>query len=722
MTWQKAPGTYFGHNRAGVNPYENWERETRNSDVSEVNKTEGWHPVYVRLVAEADAELPYLRAASRVLRAVLLNSTDLPRKERQTIDIISLLFLLQAGGAKDDRFASFFVWRAPSCAYQNIADVFDVVHVGPQSSTLGEVPPPKPEIDAEAAFESFHREMASGSLIYKAEADVSKVVTAIIDDQIGFAHERFRSAAKETRVDGHFVQQQEFFLGDEVDTPAPGLILVGGLFDQSLINQLLVEDDEVEIYRKTDDQVVAKDINNGMMLIERILGAPFTQLLEKGFVPLREHRASHGTFITDLAAGHPVEAGIKNRPIYTFDLSRLSTADTSGTRLDVHSVLAVMFLTGVIQLFLDDRPKSMVINFSYALRAGPKDGTGFAEAEMARLVRDRHNSGVPTWLVLPAGNGFRDQTHAILSPEPGQSADVEWRIQPGDQTPSYVEIWTDPVEGGTITITPPGRAAETVGLSAARDSVRDLMVNGITIARVFRQNVEGRVRITVAVAATLNPDKLDAAAPSGAWLISAHAGGEGYTIHLDVQRDDTPGGFPRYGRQSYFDGANIGALDRDTMDYTAPKPASRPVQRQYTLSSYSTNNDDQVIVTGGAMDRDALSRAALYSASGPGVGGRNAPELSAITEETRTHPARLGAGMFSGSVAYYAGTSTAAALVTRQIVEALAVDPHMDKSGLISTLLAPNIPSPTRDLQLGHGTVPYRHRLEEGRLERRYRG
>ena len=718
MTWQKAPGTYSGNGRAGVNPYENWERETRNPDVDTVKKAEGWQPVYIRLIPEPAAEKPYLRAARRVLRAVLLPRTDLPGDERLTIDMISLFFLLQAGAAKDDRFASFFVWRGSGRAYHGISGVFDVVHVGPQSSTLRQIPPPVSEQQAEAACDALCTAMESGIKVRSPECDVSEVVTAVIDDQIGFAHERFRSAADQTRVQGHFVQQKEAFLGEDRDTPTPGIILVGGVFDHLLINKLLAENDEAEIYRKTDEIAVASAVKNGVGLLDALLRGSFVNLLDKGFVPLREHRASHGTFITDLAAGHPVAGGVIDRPIYTFDLSRLSTADTSGTRLDVHSVLAVMFLTGVVHLFLNCAPKPMVINFSYALRAGPKDGTGFAEQEMARLVRDRHNSSAPTWLVLPAGNGFRDQGHALLSPERGQSAQVEWRIQPGDQTPSYVEIWGDPVPGATVTITPPGHGPETVDLDATSDSVHDLMARGLPIARVFRQNVGERVRITVAVAATLNVDHPEAVASSGAWIISAQATEQGFTLHLDVQRDDTPEGFPRYGRQSYFDGANLGALDRDTIEYTAPRPSSEPVQRQFTLSSYGTKNDDQVIVAGGAIDSDALSRAALYSASGPALGGRQTPELSAVSEETRTHPARLAAGMYSGSVAYYSGTSTAAALVTRQIVEALSADLSLDKSGVISALLAPEGPSPVPDFQLGYGTMPYK--LEEGRVARRF--
>ena len=721
MTKQKASDTYFGNGRAGVNPYENWERETRNPDVSEAPKGDGWCPVYVRLVAKEGAENPYLEAVGRVLRGILAVGNNLPHQERLTIDMVSLFFLLQAAGAENDRFASFFIWRRSSRAYVHVEGVFEVVHVGPESSTLEVCPPCKNE--AENTFKELEKVLASGIELSLPGCDTSPVVTTVIDDQIGFAHERFRRSAKKTRVLGHFVHQPEAFLGGDDPLGIPGIIFVGGLLNEDSINNLLAENDEVEIYRKTDDLADIGEINAGQTLIEELANFFAPILLEKGFTPLREHRASHGTFITDLAAGHPVEdkvdGEVKDRPIMTFDLSRLSTADTSGTRLDVHSVLAVMFVTGVAHLFLKAKPAPMVINFSYALRAGPKDGTGFAENEMARLVRDRNNNCTPTWLVLPAGNGFRDQCHALLSPESSEDEEVEWRIQPGDQTPSYVEIWSDPVDGGTITISPPGLRPETIEL-AERDIVRDILVGGIPVARLFRQDVEGRVRITIAVAPTLNSDNPSAAAPSGAWIITAHAAEEGYEIHLDVQRDDTPDGFPRYGRQSYFDGANIGALDRDTLDYTAPFPSSEPVQREYTLSSYGTNNDDQVFVVGGAMDRDTLSQAALYSASGPSLGGRAAPELSAVSEETRTHPARLAAGMYSGSTAYYSGTSTSAALITRRIVEALSMDVHLDKSALVTELLAPKGPNPTCDLQLGFGTAPYQ--LEKGRPERRYRG
>lgn len=712
MTWEKTAGTYSGRGRARVNPYTDWDRETRNPAVVSTQKSEEWHPVYIRLVAKERGKHPYLFAASEILKALSPGCSDLPNKEPLAIDMISIFFLIQVLDAKDARFASFFVWRRADQAYNHVSNVFEVIHVGPASAVLGCLPPAIEDLKwtlpgAITAITQIRNRVG------KPDVD-QPVVTAIVDDQIGFANERFRKSSDETRMIGHFVHQQEAFVVGL--KPNFSLIQVGGMFGPEFINGLLETKDEIEIYRKVDAAVSNEIGDPGFELLSELFAFFEAALLEKGFVPLREHRESHGTFITDIAAGHPVECNVKDRPILTFDLSRLSTSDTSGTRLDVHSVLAVMFLTGVSPFIEDAQNAPMVINFSYALRAGPKDGTGFAEEEMARLVRDRHNSGAPTWLVLPSGNGFREQCHARLSPKASETQQVEWRIQPDDQTPSYVEIWTDPIDGGVITILAPSLEPQDIELTT-EDSVWNFNVGTKTLARVFRQNIDGRVRITIAVAPTSTPDRPDAAAPSGNWIIAAHAGMEGFAIHLDVQRDDTPDGFSRHARQSYFDGPNIGALDRDTMDYTAPMPASEPVQREYTLSSYGTSNDDQVLVVGGAIDQDTLTRAALYSASGPGLGGRNAPDVSAISDETRTHAGRLGSGMYSGSTAFFSGTSTAAALVTRQIVDALSKDPSLDKSALITAILPPNDLSPVRDLQLGYGTAPFEK--EPGRVARR---
>ncbi|MEJ6404794.1 S8 family serine peptidase [Yoonia sp. 2307UL14-13] len=727
MTWGKSSGIFFGENRAYANPYADWDRETRNPEVVTTKKKDEWYPVYIRLVANSRSPHPYCRAAARVIMALTPGQSNLPGDEKLAIDMISVFFLAQTLDATNARFASFFVWRQSGRAYDHVDGVFEVVHVGPASAVLCDpfVAPEKQKSrkkrkapkKSDVTLRNVIRAISRAATTSQLSNGDPRVITAVVDDQIGFANERFRRSEHETRMIGHFVHQQESFL--EALKEEFSLIHIGGIFPPDTINSLLRTEDEVEIYRKVDEKAASGLGDVGVEILKELIKFFFDPLLEKGFVPLREHRASHGTFISDIAAGHGIDSDVKGtRPILTFDLSRLSTGDTSGARLDVHSVMAVMFMTGVTPFLEGAGNAPIVINFSYALRAGPKDGTGFAEAEMARLVRDRHESGAPTWLILPSGNGFREQCHASLSPKAFKREQVEWRIQPDDQTPSYVEIWTDPIEGGVISIKPPGYGAQLIEVKV-EDEVWDLCVDGKPLARVFRQDVKGRVRITIAVAPTSKPDRPDAAAPSGAWVIEAYAEQDGFAVHLDVQRDDTPDGFPRYGRQSYFDGPNIGAVDRDTMDYTAPMQASEPVQREYTLSSYGTANDDQVLAVGGAIEQDTLTRAALYTASGPGLGGRSAPEVSAVSEETRIHTGRIGAGLYSGSTTAFSGTSTAAALVTRQIVDALSEDPTLDKSALIAAVLEKGSSGSAPDLRLGLGTAPFEK--EPGRTARRTR-
>ena len=130
-----------------------------------------------------------------------------------------------------------------------------------------------------------------------------------------------------------------------------------------------------------------------------------------------------------------------------------------GSRLDLFILLGVMRI-----LYWADRwtkadgkqvSAPVVINVSYGVHAGAKDGNGFLESEIAKLVSARNAKGYPTAVVLPSGNAYRAQTHAHMMLAQTKSQSLVLRVQPEDLSVSFAELWLEDLDQATLTIAPP---------------------------------------------------------------------------------------------------------------------------------------------------------------------------------------------------------------------------------------------------------------------------
>jgi hypothetical protein len=183
----------------------------------------------------------------------------------------------------------------------------------------------------------------------------------------------------------------------------------------------------------------------------------------------------------------------------------------------------------------------------------------------------------------------------------------------------------------------------------------------------------------------------------------ANTGPEPCTATFDVERDDTPRGFPRYGRQAYLESPDYGRFETETRTYT-DFARGAAVSRRGTLSAVATAEGPGIYVVGAAHDTrragpDAVTTA-RYTSSGPD-GRRIGPDLSAIAEDGFGAPGRLGAGTFSGGAAFWGGTSAAAPQVAR------AVALHLAQAGSLPapSALGPG-PFPEDAERLGRSLLP----------------
>ncbi len=718
--WNENPqnATNPSASAATVDPYEDWEKATRPpaggtvaDDADAAGESVLWQPVY--------AEIRLTSAATRLpeaIRAILKAAGDFPKELVLTDEALAAFG--KAGtsetGPQADAARRFFMFRPESVAYSDEVGgakmPFGVVEAGPAIPFAFVTPPAVAAAGADARGAVWREGMAA---------------TAIIDDQIGFLNERFRKAHDQTRIERLWLQAMPTF-GPPGRRGMAASVAIGREFSGAEISGFLRSDpNEDSIYRSIYEQGVGFVAGTGRATTMRARFRSATNLADPTYIRPFAFQSGHGTHVLDLAAGYPVESAVEDRPIFAVQVPALAAAETWGARLDLFVLLGVMRILHWADTHFVKQdggravpaPVPVVINISYGVLAGPKDGTAFLEREIARLVGLRNERLGPararTVVVMPSGNGYRERTRARMALREGQPQDTALCVQPDDLSVSFVEIWLPRGRQARLTIAPPDGRAKTADLSLAPQMI-DWVRGGVTIGRVYVQDPRwsGRRRVVIALCPSVSHDAPAQTAPNGRYMLTLEVRGESADIDIDVQRDDTLSTFPRFGRQAYLDGPEVDRDDPETGDRIMPD-ADGPVTREGTISALATSAAPDMVIAGGAFDRHVFEKPALYAASGLGLPG-GGPDLSAVTEETRSHPGRLAAGLFSGSVSSFSGTSMAAPQVARAIVGQLIASGGGDYD---LDALVPVVTS--RDPRLGRGVLEMTQ--EPGRVARRMR-
>ena len=304
------------------------------------------------------------------------------------------------------------------------------------------------------------------------------VIIAIIDDGIGIAHERFRHCASHTRV--------EYFLdmGTWATTPAcapHAEDFIGRTWTRAQIDRCLAESagDEEAVYR-------------AMGLLDARAG---------GYRPLR-FGLSHGTHVLDVAAGEDFRqpsqcAPARSRPILAVQLPADVVADSSGAAMVDALRHALHWIEHHARRLSRRRghgsktPVPMVLNFSFGIFAGPHDGHGEVERELARFT-ERYGPD-RCRVVLPSGNGFQARAYAqVLARRRPAITVPPWCVQPDGRTASFVQIWLPQGEPGAqqvaVSLTPPhGGPASTMPTKLG--CMLDWRSGEHTLARIYHVQV-----------------------------------------------------------------------------------------------------------------------------------------------------------------------------------------------------------------------------------------
>lgn len=493
-------------------------------------------------------------------------------------------------------------------------------------------------------------------------------VAAVIDDGCPFAHMAFRTRKGKrwrTRIAALWFQEdrtQFGFSGSELDNYINRSAQLGVV-------------DERACYSSLRD-----DLRHRLP----------TPSLADGWWHRMMGPATHGAHVLDIFAGSPNPLAKRYRigsvgdraeqaRIVFVQLPRSSIDDTSGLSMNVCVLEALVYLAARV------KGRQTVVNLSYGSLAGPHDGSSLLESAMDHFL-DKHRNFA---IVLPAGNGYDYLTHASVVAAP----DACWHnmplhILPDDPTDTFIELWYElqPATGARAIldfelIAPDGSCSGPVACDTAIEAHSpgaDLPTAAVVHqSRPPTAAGSSKYSVLVALSASRPTLRERPAAAHGVWTVRVrNRGGLAVTVNAWIERDDSAFGSGRSRTQAVFLSQGMGAAPGD------PHSATSPIDRRACLNSIA--HGARPVVVGGSVLRPR--QMASYSASGPGRrGSLPGPNYVAPCEET-PGIGLLAAGTRSGSLVHMNGTSTAAPIAARDLLNRSARDrapPNVDPDALM---------------------------------------
>ncbi len=506
-------------------------------------------------------------------------------------------------------------------------------------------------------------------------------IVAVIDDGAFFAHQRLWRDARRTRVAWAWLQ----------GAPAPD-------GDDQLGNDLPFGR---EFYRDDIDQLLSDFSHPGGVDEDALYRAAGLIDLLRQQPQSAALNSSHGMAVMDLLAGSEIGdlAAVRLHPLWV-SLPPRVTHDTSGSFIALFVMWAFEAVLNRARRMIEatqSRLRSsfqipVVVNLSYGLTAGPKDGSGLLERFLSdRISKWRAEHGDASLSVFaPMGNHRLTRTHARLE-APGSGTDLSWRLLPDDPSPSFLEIW------GAKREARPERPTLRPSLSTPQrrldlpapappdfDQFVDLSLDeGLPpAARAYffwvpteldQPHGPGREHVALVVQPTRPEEPGGPFVRPGNWPVSVLSDGDDQSWPVDVyvQRDDALPGYRRRGRQTRLGDSTYRTVDDRGRVIAADPPSPGTIRRAGTYNALASG-PEVTLVAGVREIGGELTSSKLLDAEFSGLGFADAvdglrasADTSATAAGPHTSPGLSAAGAKSGSRIKVRGTSFASPAAAR---------------------------------------------------------
>ncbi|MDM0048192.1 S8 family serine peptidase [Variovorax sp. J22R115] len=495
-----------------------------------------------------------------------------------------------------------------------------------------------------------------------------RVVVAVLDEGIAFAHPRFARRWRPTSGPAQVFTRVEYVwvqdASGRIEPGTPGKEFTAARIDIAVHDAKAAGDAEDSVYRDPYLSVLDMEV--------------------EGYKPLAR-RQSHGTHVLDMASGYDLDEAPTAKPIIAVEMPEISVGDPAGSTLTVHAAWGLVYvLWRARSLRQPGETLPVVANLSYGPHEGPHDGSSAFECFVDALTEFSRIISTPMRVVLAAGNYRQSRTHARFKVQAGTACDLAWRIQPCGLTPSFMEIYFPsscaPV---SVTLISPDGTDFSISTDKVTSNVPVEPPSTATSPPPPPYTMEyvnfGAALSSIVI--SLSPTAEDywgsgsPLVPSGIWTVRVELGSGEACFDAWIKRSDTPGGRRAKGRQSYFDDCRYLRFAPNGMPVEFDAGESY-VQRQNTLSGIATGRLTYVI---GAYRRGpdrADLMPTLYSseASVNLVPTRTTfgVNWSAPGDDAFSCPGTLGAGTRSGMRVSMNGTSVAAPQAVRYLADVWA--------------------------------------------------
>jgi len=597
--------------------------------------------------------------------------------------------------------------------------------------------------------------------------DQDSVIVGMIDVGVPLGHRRTRLADGRTRILAAWQQAAE---RTDLNIPDDGdledgqqmYIPFGREILASELNELLKSHSDHGLGRRLDEEAFNR--------------ATFTE----DYRNVHGHRelglkAAHGAHTLDSAAGldpKTAKDATERMRIMVVNLPERSLVGHSARFLEyfaVHAIMRIVRLSDALwvrdfgdQEGIDNKGFHIVINLSFGMQAGPRDGSDLIARALELINNHRKGKYRPVHLCIPAGNDNLERNNANFVLKNGAKAGLEWHLSPEDQSANFVEVWSPmfKLEKGVkapLYIQVEASDGTTSGFRGAKDGeINTLMAGAEPIARIYCQHIftplegvgdisdtYGRIRYVIATKQTALFEDT-ALAPAGNWQIRVkNKSGEVMDVDLSVQIDQSIHPMATANQSSYFEEADYREYDEtgrviDSYTYSLDQTKtpemtdeSNVLRRHGTLNAIGISKFTATVA--GHRDTDGrpepTSGTGLENTTHRPIGGgarnvnaplpnfrvvHNVPTLSMPTRRGAAHFGILSSGSRDGSVAALQGTSFAASQLTKKIANYLLMKHVVEPSALVQKFQGDAVT--TEMLDQKWGMIAY-FKAGKGRLE-----